>query len=55
MDKSLQTLLHDMGVLILVVCPEYKPTPFEIHELTAACNPIKVVSINISIESDDNE
>lgn len=49
--ENLETLLSDLGVSIRVVCPEHKPTPLAIHELTNACKPSKVISVNVHIKS----
>jgi len=49
--ENLETLLNDIGVSIRVVCPEYKPTPLEIHDLTNACKPTKVISVNVRIDN----
>lgn len=51
--KDLARLLNDLGVSILVVCPDYKLNGgmFEIHELTTACKPSKVISVNVRVNA----
>ena len=49
--ENLETLLSNLGVRIRVVCPEYKPTPLKIHDLTSSCKPSKVISVNVHVKS----
>tara|TARA_R100001244_G_scaffold87661_2_gene66993 strand:- start:340 stop:507 length:168 start_codon:yes stop_codon:yes gene_type:complete len=49
---NLETLLNDMGVSIKVVCNNYgiHMGAYEIHELTTACKPEKVISVSVEIK-----
>ena len=52
---NLETLLNDMGVSIKVVCKDYGTggglaSSYEIHELTTACKPEKVISVSVEIK-----
>ena len=49
---NLETLLANMGVRVTVVCEGYEPAELPVHELTAACTPVKIMEVSIRIKGE---